>query len=72
MWTKFPGCKPDRNFNAVQEVPQGNEERQNKGNNGDWNEAEDMAHHQAGENTAVSDRKKINISYKSKIPINMY
>lgn len=72
MWTKLPQLKPDRNFSAVQEAPQCNEELQDKGKNRDWKEAEDMAHHQAGENTAVSDRKKINIFYKSRILINRY
>lgn len=72
MWTKFPQQEPDRNFNAVQEVPECNEELQDKGKNRDWKEAENMAHHKAGENTAGSDRKKINISYKSRILINTY
>lgn len=45
MWTKLPQLKPDRNFSAVQEVPQCNEELQDKGKNRDWKEAEDMAHH---------------------------
>lgn len=50
---------PDRNTNAVQEVPECNGELQEKGKNRDWKEAEDMAHHKAGENTAVSDRKRL-------------
>lgn len=42
-----------------QEVPECNEELQDKGKNRDWKEAEMMAHHKAGENTAMSDRKRI-------------
>lgn len=73
MGRKIPGCRPDRNFTAVQEVPtQRDEESQEKGRKEDWKEAEDMAYHQAGENTSVSERKKTNISYKIKVLINKY
>lgn len=73
MGRKLPGCKPDRNFTAVQEVPtQCDKESQDKGRKEDWKKAEDMAHDQAGANAAVSDRKKTNISYKIKVLINKY
>lgn len=70
---KIPGCKPDRNLTPAQEVlTQCDEESQDKRRKEDWKEADDKAHHQAGENTAVSERKKMNISYKIKVLINKY
>lgn len=48
------------------------EESQDKRRKEDWKETDYMAHHQAGENTAVSERKKMNISYKIKVLINKY
>ena len=73
MGRKIPGCKPDRNFTAAQEVPtQCDEESQEKGRKQDWKEVGDMAHHQAGGKSAVSERKKRNISYKIKVLINKY